>query len=321
MTKKLTILFVPISAVGHINSSIGIGEILKSRGHRIIFAVDQSFKGMLIRRGFEEEIIEKELTEEERRDPSGYFINLVKRIGLLDDYDALDKLKIMVNSMMKPITKNEDEIIGKLISKIKPDLIVNDLMFAPAIINCGIPWISVSSVQILSVIDDPRTPPMWLGLSSIDNTKWKYYRELIKDDVSKLKKTYQHLFAEDGIENPFPYNRLIESPYLNVYPYPKELDYTDQRPLPPKWYQFDSFIRMEEFTHFEIPEKLAKNNRKIIFLSMGSLGSANIDLMKRLLDFVSELPFNFIVCKGKINLVTFNLVTFNLFKFNLVKFH
>ena len=302
MTKKLTILFVPLSAVGHINSSIGIGEILLSRGHRIIFAVDQTFKGMFIKRGFEEEIIEKELTEEERQDPSGYFISLVKRIGLLDDFNAFDKLKFMVNSMIKTITKNEDEIIRKLISKIKPDVIVNDLMFAPAIINSGIPWISVSSIQILSVIDDPRTPPMWLGLSSIDNAKWKYYRELIKDDVDKMKKTYYHLFAEHGIENPFPNNRLIESPYLNIYSFPKELDYIDQRPLPPKWYQFDSFIRMEDFAQdFEIPEKLAKINGKIIFLSMGSLGSANIDLMKRLLDLVSKLPFKFIVCKGKIN--------------------
>ena len=75
------------------------------------------------------------------------------------------------------------------------------------------------------------------------------------------------------------------------------MDYTDLRPLPPNWYQFDTFIRMNE-EHFDLPQKLAQGNGKLIFLSMGSLSSSNVDLMKRLISLIHELPYRFIVTKG-----------------------
>ena len=294
MTRKLTILVAPIGAIGHVNATIGIAETLQSRGHRIVFVVDQSFKGKFIKRGFEEETVEKPMTEEEVRDPSGYFIKRLEEMGLFDDHPPIDKLKFIVDSMIKPLSKEEDQIFNEIIKRIKPDVILIDYMFAPSIIYSGIPWVSVNSVQILSVIDDPRTPPMWSGLLSIDNSEWQKYRDSIKVYIEKLKNNYFEIF-ENG--NPFPEDRMIESPYLNIYSYPKELDYTDQRPLPPKWHQFDSFIRLKE-EDFELPEKLAQKTGKLIFLSMGSLGSANVTLMKRLLEFIADLPFRFIVAKG-----------------------
>ena len=303
MTKKLTILFVPISAVGHINSSIGIAEVLQSRGHRIIFAVDQSFKGRFIEKGFQEEIVEKELTEEEKRDPSAYFLKFIKQSKLLDDISPLEKFKCMTRNDLKAYSRKEDQIINEIICRIKPDVIAVDFMFFPSIIKSGIPWVNINSIQILNIIDDPRTPPPCLGLPSDDNNnniiEWQYYRDLIKDDIlaSKMNNHY-YLFEEEGIKHPFPDDKLIESPYLNLYAYPKELDYIEQRPLPSKWHRFDSFIRSNE-ENFEIPEKLAQKTGKFIFFSLNSLGSGNMDLMKRLLHLISDLPFRFIVSKGK----------------------
>ena len=47
-----------------------------------------------------------------------------------------------------------------------------------------------------------------------------------------------------------------QSPYLNIYAYPKEMDYLDIRLLPEKWQSFDHFIRMNDKDEsFEIPEK------------------------------------------------------------------
>ena len=299
LNKKLSALLVSVSGVGHVNSCIGVAETLQSRGHRIVFATDESFKGKFIKRGFEEEIIEKQLSPEEQRDPSGFFIKILKESGVLDDHSPVEKLR-MIAKCIKNMTKSEDEILEKIIHRIKPDVIINDCMFAPSIIKSGIPWVNLASVQILSVIDDPRTPPKWLGLPSGDNSEWAKYRELLKDDYNSLKKVFYSLF--DG-GKPFPDDRFIESPYLNIYLYPLELDYIDQRPLPTqsKWQQFDSFIRMEE-EEFDLPEKLLHKQGKFIFLSMGSLGSANVQLVKRLIDLVADLPFRFIVSKGKLKI-------------------
>ena len=99
-----------------------------------------------------------------------------------------------------------------------------------------------------------------------------------------------------------PLEFWIHSPYLNLYAFPEQLDYTDLRPNPPNWHRFDTFIKQQDKEdHFELPEKLAKKSGKFIFLSMGSLGSANIDLIKRLLNLIADLPFRFIVSKGNSN--------------------
>ena len=305
MVKKLTILFVPISAVGHVNSSVGIAEVLNSRGHRIVFAVDQSFKGRLIQKGFEEQIVEKEMTQQEQLDPSSYFLKFIKNNKLLDDVSPLEKLIFMTECNDKSFSKEEDKKIKEIINKIKPDVIAVDFMFSPAIIKSGIPWININSTQILSVIDDPRIPPPYLGLPSDQNNnninQWQYYRDLIKDKISNFRNNNYYLLEEEGIKQPFPQNRLIESPYLNLYAYPKELDYFQQHPLPSNWHRFDSFVRLDE-EDFEIPEKFKQKSGKLIYFSLGSLGSGNIDLMKRLLDLISDLPFRFIISKGKLKI-------------------
>ena len=292
---KLTVLFIPMNAIGPVNACTGVAEILQARGHQIIFAFDQSFKGRLVKRGFQEKIIEKEMTEEERNNPSGNLITSCKERGLFDDESAYDKLKRAIEFSFAS-SRNENEMIKEIIERTKPDVIVIDTIFAPAIMKSGIPWVNLFSTQILIGIDDERTPPWGLGLPSYDNSQWKKYRELIKDDIAKFKRENHKLLVEDGVK-PFPENRLFESPYLNIYMYPKELDYTDLRPIPPNWYQFDTFIRMNE-EHFDLPQKLAQRNGKLVFLSMGTLGSANVDLMKQLINLISDLPYRFIVTKG-----------------------
>ena len=309
---KFTVLFIPRSGFGPVNASTGVAETLQARGHRIIFAFDQSFKGKMIKRGFEEEIVEKEMSEEERNNPSGNLISMCKEGGLFDDCSDLEKFK-RVHKFSFASSRKENEIIKEIIERTKPDVIINDSMFIPAIMKSGIPWVNLCSAQILLRIFDERLPPGGLGLPSYDKSEWKKYRDLIKDDFARFKKECYQLLEEDGVK-PFPEDRFIESPYLNIYIYPKELDYTDLLPTPPNWYQFDTFIRMNE-EHFDLPQKLAQKNGKLVFLSMGSIGSANVDLMKRLISLISDLPYRFIVTKGDNIQIIFNLFLNELYYF------
>ena len=95
---------------------------------------------------------------------------------------------------------------------------------------------------------------------------------------------------------------MPDSPYLNIYGYPEELDYTDVRPLPPKWIRIDAFIREGE-GELKIPENFLKNqnnneSQKLIYLSLGSMGSGDVELMKRLVAILAKSPHKFIVSKG-----------------------
>ncbi len=91
------------------------------------------------------------------------------------------------------------------------------------------------------------------------------------------------------------------SPYLNIYGFPLELDYLDMRPLPQKWYRFDNLKRSGTQYHFELPESVRNSSGKLIYFSMGSMGGADIDLMKRLITILSKSPNKFIVSKGPLH--------------------
>ncbi len=45
--RPLTILFMPESAYGPTNNCIGIGDVLRRRGHRVVFAAEASWQGKL----------------------------------------------------------------------------------------------------------------------------------------------------------------------------------------------------------------------------------------------------------------------------------
>jgi hypothetical protein len=62
--------------------------------------------------------------------------------------------------------------------------------------------------------------------------------------------------------------------------YPKELDYEEIQPLPSNWLRVDGFVRTTKDT-FTLPECLSNRSGKLIFLSMGSFGCANLELMTR----------------------------------------
>src|SRR3984885_11602048 len=96
-------------------------------------------------------------------------------------------------------------------------------------------------------------------------------------------------------------NMILKSPFLNIYGYPQELDYTDIRPIPDTWMSVDTFCRKGEQELFEIPDKFRDRDvekSKLIYLSMGSMGSVDVNLMKRFVAILSKTPHKIIVSKG-----------------------
>ena len=57
METPRTIVFFPEGAYGPTNNCVGIGDVLRRRGHRVVFVVEESFVGTLEARGFEERLM------------------------------------------------------------------------------------------------------------------------------------------------------------------------------------------------------------------------------------------------------------------------
>ncbi len=109
-------------------------------------------------------------------------------------------------------------------------------------------------------------------------------------------------FCREHGENGLSYGELgpdfiAESPYLNLYSYPAEADYARERALGPTWHRLDSTVR-EADTTWELPAHLRERDGALIYLSLGSLGSADVGLMQRLVDLLATTEHRVIVSKG-----------------------
>ena len=119
------------------------------------------------------------------------------------------------------------------------------------------------------------------------------FKEIFADN----KRLFSEYFVEYGLPPHDENTPFYHSPYLNIYAYPEELDFTDLRPNPPNFYRSDSLIRLDG-EPIEVPDKLKNKSGKLIYFSLGSLGSADIELAKRLISFLAQMPHRFIVSKG-----------------------
>ena len=94
---------------------------------------------------------------------------------------------------------------------------------------------------------------------------------------------------------PLPQLRMIhESPWLNLTLYPDELDYPRSRPLGPTWHNLQCCVRGTD-APWEPPEP---DGRRLVYLSLGSLGSADVELMRDLVTALADTPHRYVVSRG-----------------------
>jgi MGT family glycosyltransferase len=81
--------------------------------------------------------------------------------------------------------------------------------------------------------------------------------------------------------------------------FPAELDYVDRRPLDDTWHRLESSVRQTD-PGFELPDSIAQGSpdSRLVYLSLGSLGSADVELMRRLVDVLANTPHRYVVSKG-----------------------
>lgn len=94
---------------------------------------------------------------------------------------------------------------------------------------------------------------------------------------------------------------FIHSPYLNIYQYPLELDYADIIDIPANCFNVDAFCRQQlKNVQLKIPDKFLKRsfNQKLIYFSLGSMGSSNLKLMRKILNILSLTKHLYLVSKG-----------------------
>jgi len=75
---RRTIVFFPEGAHGPTNNCVGIGDVLRRRGHRVVFIVEESFAGTLEARGFEERRMRLGPPSAEPEVPGQFWIDFIR---------------------------------------------------------------------------------------------------------------------------------------------------------------------------------------------------------------------------------------------------
>ncbi|CAG2104427.1 unnamed protein product [Medioppia subpectinata] len=305
--RKLTVLFAPGYYVGAMMSSIGMAEVLRdSGGHRCVFAVTDDWKSRLEAIGFEVKVVG------EKVDGKGMQENNVEELiknGTLSQLTPMEKLVANIEFFYNCFIMAEKEMdpyVKTIIADTKPDIIISDnLITLPSIVTSGVPWIFSWSNSPLSLdfgINDERLPPSALGLPTNSEKEVKEkYRKLVNEAKAKLWYKHRDRVIANGCPVLQEFQLWTTSPFANIYMTSKELDYTDIRPLPDTFHGFDCYKRsgnLDDLDAFELPEKLRNKSGKLIYLSLGSMGSGNVELMKKLVAILAKSKHRFIVSKG-----------------------
>ena len=299
-----TIVFFPEGAYGPTNNCAGIGRILRERGHRVVFVVEESFAGTLEAKGFEERRMRLGPPPAEPEVPGQFWIDFIRDTAPVFRLPTIEQLGAFIAPTWQALVDGAmyvDPRLREIFDELAPDVIVEDNVVAfPAIAASGRPWVRIVSCHPAE-LQDPAVPPFSSGYPVADRRRWAAFLEEVDRTHRDLWSAFE-AFARDHGDDGLSYGPLGpafigESPYLDLYSYPAEADYRRDRPLGPTWHRLDSTVRAID-EDWRLPPEVAAGDGALIYLSLGSLGSADVELMQRLVDVLATTAHRIVVSKG-----------------------
>jgi MGT family glycosyltransferase len=295
-----TIAFFPEGAYGPTNNCVGIGDVLRRRGHRVVFIVEESFAGALEAQGFEERLMRLAPPPEEPEVPGQFWKDFIRETAPVFRKPTIEQLGEFIAPTFQALVDGAvyvDDRLREIIGELEPDVIVEDNVVAfPALPACGRPWVRIVSCNPTEV-RDPDVPPPFSGYPVDDRSRWPAYWDEWARTHGEMHATFSALCEERGAP-PLPEIEFMhESPWLNLTLYPGEADYPRARPLGDTWHNLQTSVRATD-APWELPAQLAGREGPLVYLSLGSLGSADVALMQKLVDSLADAPYRVIVSKG-----------------------
>jgi MGT family glycosyltransferase len=313
--ERRTFLFMPESAYGPTNNCIGIGHELLKRGHRVVFAAERSWEGKLSALGFEEDLVD--LAPAPEADPAGdggdaaeaeqdagaFWKEYIKEVSPEFRKTTAEQLATVTLPIWEELAagaKFSEPQLKEIIARTQPDVIIEDNVIAfPALVTAGVPFVRIVSCNPLEVPGDD-VAPVFSGLGEDDASGWAAFRAEYERTHRAFFEDFNAWVQEQGAPA-LPDLEFIHSGDVNVYVYPEVLDYVDRRPLDETWTRVDSSVRETEQAPADLPASFTDGSRPLIYFSLGSLGSADVSLMQRVIAALAALPVNVIVSKGPLH--------------------
>jgi MGT family glycosyltransferase len=295
-----TIVFFPEGAFGPTNNCVGIGDVLRRRGHRVVFVIEESFEGTLEAKGFEERLMRLSAPPEQEEEPGQFWKDFVRDTAPVFRKSTFEQLEEFIAPTWQALldgARYVDDRLVEIFDELQPDAIVEDNVCAfPAIPASGLPWVRIASCNPLEM-KDPELPPTFSGLPLTDSGDWDAFRAEYARTTGDMQASFSEFCVERGAP-PLPDGEMIHtSDRLNLYLYPEAVDYPRSRPLGESWHNLGSCVRATD-EPWDPPAEIADGDGSLIYVSLGSLGSGDVPLMERLVEALGRTPHRYVVSKG-----------------------
>jgi MGT family glycosyltransferase len=294
--RPATIVFFPESAYGPTNNCIGIGDVLRRRGHRVVFVIEQSFEGALAERGFEERLMRLTPPAEQDEDPGQFWKDFIRETAPVFRKPTIEQLGDFIAPTFGALVdgaKYVDERLLEIIDEVQPDVIVEDNVVSfPALSACGRPWVRIVSCNPAE-LKDPAVPPTFSGYPSHEHESWAAYWDEYRRVHAELHADFDEFCRERGAP-PLPALEFVHtSPWLNLWIYPDEVDYPRSTPLDHTWHNLEASVRTTD-----APWEPPAGDGPLVYLSLGSLASGDVELMRGLIGSLADSRYRVVVSKG-----------------------
>ncbi len=312
MSRASTVLFMPESAYGPTNNCIGIGAVLRARGHRVVFASEASWKGRLEALGFEEDLIDlappadaaggADADAEASASAGQFWTDFVKETAPAFRLPTIEQLEQFIlptwQALLDGARVAQDQLEA-VIDRQRPDVVVEDNVCAfPALLTAGAPFVRIVSCNPLE-LGAPNLPPKFSGYPVDDDSHWQEFRVEYERLHRDLWAEFDEWVRSCGAPGLADLEFIHESDTANMYVYPEVVDYTDRRPVGSRWHRLESCVRETEGgLPPGLEEFVRRGDGALVYLSLGSLGSADVGLMERLVSTLSRTPHRYVVSKG-----------------------
>ncbi|VVO26572.1 glycosyltransferase [Pseudomonas fluorescens] len=297
-TQKLIALF-PEASFGAALNCIGIAQSLRELGAKPVFICHAHFQGIFAEYGFAEYPI-PQTSPLSAAEHQHYWERFIERNIPYFDQTPLEQIDSYVVPAWEAIIDTAIEAekpLQQLLARLKPDAIILDnVVMFPAIASAGCPWVRVVSCAETE-LPDPAVPPYLSGCRSDDVAGRERFVEHYQNAVAAAHARFSRFLASTGTAPCPPGQFLVDSPWLNLLLSPTPVRYEREQPLDQRKYVYlDGCVRRE--APYIVPDFPRHNDAPLIYVSFGSLGAADTDMMKRLISTLEHLPYRFLINVG-----------------------
>ncbi|QPC44462.1 glycosyltransferase [Kaustia mangrovi] len=303
MPDKKVIAFFPEAAFGPALNSVGIAQAVEKLGHKAVFLTDPGMGGLYKGYGFEEHMVNmsEPMPPEEMAKYWSEFINGHIPNFRKSPYDQIDNYVKECWEAIVDTAKWAEKDLPKVLDEVHPDVVcVDNVVLFPAIKRYarenGKAWVRIISCSE-NELEDPDIPPHLSGCGENDSACHEAFRTRFNEVVEPIHDDFNAFLASCG-EEPYPLGQFFEaSPHMNLLLYPEPVKFKRRYPLDPARFQYlEGCVREEK--HYEIPTFKAHNDKPLLYVSYGSLGSGDTDLLKRVIKAIAGMEVRALVNVG-----------------------